>query len=124
MTKSNYNNLPPVAEPGEGLNRATPLTKAAGNPPAKLKLPADKTRQLAPAESPLGESSLRRLGTQSLKAAAIPGAALVRLLGMAFYLEIRLLKRLKRLHEDQHQRRDEIESSSENPVSIVPLLSE
>jgi hypothetical protein len=43
MTKANYNNLPPVAELGEGFNRATPLTKAAGNPAAMLKLPANKS---------------------------------------------------------------------------------
>jgi len=60
-----------------------------------LKLPADKSRQLAPAESPLGESSLRQLGTQILKAAAILGSMLIRLLGVAFYFEIRL-KRARR----------------------------
>jgi hypothetical protein len=122
MTKANCNNLPPVVESGEGLNRATPLTKAAGNPAAMLKLPADKSKQLAPAESPLRESSLRRLGTQILNAAAILGSVLVRLLVMAFYLEISLLKSLNRPHADQHERRDEIDSSSENPVCKVPLL--
>jgi len=45
--------------------------------------------------TPLRESSLRRLGTQILKASAILGSVLVRLLVMAFYLEIRLFKRLK-----------------------------
>jgi hypothetical protein len=78
MTIANYNNLPPVVQPGESLNRATPLTKAAGNPAAMLKLSADKSRPLAPEESPLRESSLRRLGTQILKAAAILGSVLVR----------------------------------------------
>ena len=77
LTKAHYNNLPP--EPGEGLHRATPLTKAAGNPAATLKLPADKSRHLAPAESPLRESCLRRLRTEVLKAAAILGSLLVRL---------------------------------------------
>jgi hypothetical protein len=84
MTKSNYNNLPPVAEPGEGLSRASPLTKAA----------------------------------------AIMGSVLVRLLVTAFYLEIRLLETLNRPHADQRQRRYEFDSSSENPVSNVPLFSE
>jgi len=74
--------------------------------------------------TPLRESSLRRLGTQILKAAAIPGSMLVRLLAMAFYLEIRLLESLKQLHASPHQRRYEIDSSSENPVSNAPLLSE
>ena len=123
MTK-NYNNLPLTVEPGEGLNRATPLTKAGGNPAAMLKLPADKSRQLAPAESPLRESCLRRLKTQVLKAAAIPGSVLVRLLVMAFYLEISLLQSLNRFHRNQHQRRHEFDSSPENPVCNVPLLSE
>ena len=67
---------------------------------------------------------MRRLGTQILKAAAILGSVLVRLVVMAFYLEIRLLENLKRPHADQRQRHDEIDSSSENPVSNVPLLSE
>jgi hypothetical protein len=124
MTKANYKNLPPVVEPGEALNRATPLTKAAGNPAATLKLPADKSRQFALEESPLRESCLRRLGTQILKAAAILGSLLVRLLVMAFYLEISLLKSLNRPHASQHQRRNEIDSSSKNPVCNVPLLSE
>ena len=74
--------------------------------------------------TPLRESILRRLGTQILKAAAILGSVLVRLLVMAFYLEISLLESLKRPHADQHQRRYEIVSSSENPVCNVPLLSE
>ena len=107
MTKANYHNLPPVVEPLDGLNRATPLTKTAGNPAAMLKLPADKSSQLAPEESPLRESSLHRLGTQILKAAAILGSVLVRLVVMAFYLEIRLLENLKRPHADQRQRHDE-----------------
>ena len=124
MTKANYNNLPPVAEPGKGLNRATPLTKAAGTPAAMLKLPADKSRPLAPEESTLRESCLRRVRTQILNAAAIPGSALVRLLVMAFYLEIKLHKSLNRPHASPHQRRYEIDSSPENPVCNVPLLSE
>ena len=124
MTKANYHNLPPVVEPLDGLNRATPLTKTAGNPAAMLKLPADKSSQLAPEESPLRESSLHRLGTQILKAAAILGSLLVRLLVMAFYLEISLLKSLNRPHASQDQRRYEIDSSSKDPVCNVPLLSE
>jgi hypothetical protein len=124
MTKANYNNLPPVVEPGEGLNRATPLTKAAGNPAAMLKPPADKSRQFAPEEPPLRESCLRRLGTQIVKAAAILGSLLVRLLVMAFYLEISLLKSLNVPHSNQHQRRNELDSSSKNPVCNVPLFSE
>jgi hypothetical protein len=124
MTKANYHNLPPVVEPLDGLNRATPLTKTAGNPAAMLKLPADKSRQLAPEESPLRESSLHRLGTQIPKAAAILGSLLVRLLGVAFYLEIRLFKSLKRPQSDPHRRRNEIDSSSKDPVCNVPLFSE
>ena len=57
--------------------------------------------------TPLRESSMRRLGTQILKAAAILGSVLVRLVVMAFYLEIRLLENLKRPHADQRQRHDE-----------------
>jgi hypothetical protein len=124
MTRANYNNLPPVVEPGEGFNRATPLTKAAGNPAAMVKLPADKSRRLAAAESPLRESSRRRLATQILKAAAIVGSVLVDLLVMAFYLEIILLKSLHRPHANQHQRRSEIDSSGRNPVCNIPVLSE
>jgi hypothetical protein len=101
-----------------------PLTKAAGNPATMLKLPADKSRQLVPDESPLRESCLRRLRTQILKAAAILGSLLVRLLVMAFYLEICLLKSLNRPHGSQHQRRNEIDSSSNNPVCNAPLFSE
>jgi hypothetical protein len=112
VTKANYNNLPPVVEPGEGLNRVIPLTKAAGNPAAPLKLPAHKSRQLAPAESPLMESCPRRPRTQVLEAAAILGSLLVRLLVIAFYLEITLLKNLNRPHPKQHRRRYEIHPSS------------
>jgi hypothetical protein len=75
-------------------------------------------------ESPLTESCLRRLGTQILKAVAILGSMFVRLLGVAFYLEIRLLESLKQLHASPHQLPYEIDLSSENPVSSVPLLSE
>jgi hypothetical protein len=120
-SKTNYNNLPLVVEPGEGVRRTTPITKAAGTPAAMRKRPGDKSWQLVPEESPLRESSLRRLGTQVLKAVAILGSVLVRLLVMAFYLEISLLKSLNRR---QHQRRSEIDSSSKNPVCNVPLLSE
>jgi hypothetical protein len=68
--------------------------------------------------------SQRRLGTQILKAAAILGSVLVRLLVMAFYLEITLLKSLNRLHASQDQRPYGMDSSSRNPVCNVPLLSE
>src|SRR5262245_2634557 len=115
MTEANYNSLPSVVEPGEGLNRASPLPKATGNPAAILKLPADKRTRLAPAESPLRESSPRRLGTQIRKAAAILGSMFVRLLRVAFYLEIRLLESLKRRSAAQRQRRDEMDSNSGNP---------
>jgi hypothetical protein len=84
----------------------------------------DKRRQLAQPESPLRESCLRRLGTQILKAAAILGSLLVRLLAMAFYLEISLLESLNRPRANQLRRRYEIDPSSENSVSNVPLLSE
>jgi hypothetical protein len=72
----------------------------------------------------LRESCLRRFGTQILKAATILTSVLVRLLVMAFYLEISLLKSLNRPHANQHQRRYEIDSSSKNPVCNVPLISE
>jgi hypothetical protein len=72
----------------------------------------------------LRESSLRRLGTQILKPAAILGFMLVRLLVMAFYLELSLLKSLNRPRANQRRRRNEIVSRSKNPVFTVPLLSE
>jgi hypothetical protein len=81
-------------------------------------------RQLAPEESPLTESSLRRLGTQILKAATIVGSVLVRLLVMAFYLEIRLVKSLNRPHASRLQRRSESNSSSKNPACNDSHLSE
>ena len=68
--------------------------------------------------------TIRRFGTQILNAAGILGFVLVRLLVMAFYLEISLLKSLNRLHANRLQRRYEIESSLENPVCNVPLFSE
>jgi hypothetical protein len=123
-SKANYNNLPLVVEPGEGVSRTTPMTKAAETPAAMRKQPADKSRQLSPVESPFRESRLRRLRTQILKAANILGSVLVRLLVMAFYLEIILLRSLNRPHASQHQRRSESDSSSKNPVCNVPLLSE
>ena len=83
-----------------------------------------ETTKFFAARRALKESFLRRLGTQILKAAGILGAVLVRLLEMAFYLEISLLKSLNRPHASQHERRDEIDSSSENPVCKVPLLPE
>jgi hypothetical protein len=83
-----------------------------------------ETAKFFGARRALKESFLRRLGTQILKAAGILGAVLVRLLEMAFYLEISLLESLNPPHADQHQRRYEIGSSSKNPVCNVPLLSE
>jgi hypothetical protein len=83
-----------------------------------------ETAKFFGARRALKESCLRQLGTQILKAAAILSSVLVRLLVMAFYLEISLLKSLNRPHARQHQRRYEIDSSSKNPVCNVPLLSE
>jgi hypothetical protein len=82
------------------------------------------TKKFFAARCTLRESCLRRIGTQILKAAAILGSVLVRLLVMAFYLEICLLKSLDRPQANQRQRRYEIDSSSKNPVCNVPLLSE
>jgi hypothetical protein len=113
-----------MVEPGDGLNRAAPLMKTPWNPPIVPRLPADKRRQLVPEESPSRVSSLRRLGTLILKGAGNLGSVLVRLFVMAFYLEIRLFKSLKRRRAGQLRRGNEIKSSSENPVCNVPLLSE
>ena len=74
-------------------------------PVANQRTPPLNRRQSGPTAhgrcTPLRESSLRRLGTQILKAAAILGSMFVRLLGVAFYLEIRLLESLKRPHADR-----------------------